>query len=254
MPRNAGLTTDVSRRIDDFVTIILLPLFFAVTGLRVDVTGLDDGLLWLFTLGILAIAVLGKWGGGLIASRYVGFSLRDSAVIGALLNTRGLTELIVLNIALTAGAISPKLFSMFVLMALATTFMAGPALRLLDPRHELSSPVEEEVELEAGEGIGLRTIVVAGRMTVISVPCLRSPSLLLVRSRLASSSLSRRCGRRPSSPDVFATWTRWRVRVAGSTISGVSSPGTGSRPAWRLSCRATRLGITSGWRRTIPLT
>ena len=198
MPRNAGLTTDVSRRIDDFVTITLLPLFFAVTGLRVDVTGLDDGLLWLLTLGILAIAVLGKWGGSLIASRYVGFSLRDSAVIGALLNTRGLTELIVLNIALTAGAISPKLFSMFVLMALATTFMAGPALRLLDPRHELSSPVEEEVELEAGDGIGLHTIVVAaqddrnlGALLTIAEPLARSqpPRELIVIEALRSETL-----------------------------------------------------------------
>jgi Kef-type K+ transport system membrane component KefB len=198
MPRNAGLTTDVSRRFDDFVTIILLPLFFAITGLKVDVTGLDNGLLWLLTLGILAIAVLGKWGGGQIAARYVGFSRRDSAVIGALMNTRGLTELIVLNIALTAGAISPKLFSMLVLMALVTTFMAGPALRLLDPKHELSSSVEEEIEPRDDASVGLHTIVVAaqddrnvGALLAIAEPLARSqpPRELVVIEALRSETL-----------------------------------------------------------------
>ena len=164
MPRNAGLTTDVSRRIDDFVMILLLPLFFAVSGIRVDLTGIDSGLLWLVTLGLIAIAVVGKLGGGFLAARYTRFSLRDSAAVGALLNTRGLTELIVLNIALSAGAISPKLFSMLVLMALVTTFMTGPLLRLIDPHGRLSSPAEEELE-EAVEAPALaariHSIVVA---------------------------------------------------------------------------------------------
>ena len=81
----------------------------------------------------------------MLAARYGGFSLRDSAAIGALMNTRGLTELIVLNIGLDLGVISTQLFTMLVVMALVTTFMAGPILRLIDPRHELSEPVEEEL-------------------------------------------------------------------------------------------------------------
>ena len=163
MPRNAGLTTDVSRRIDDFVTIILLPLFFAVSGLRVDITGLDSGYLWLVALGLIAIAVIGKFGGGALAARYAGFGSRDAGAIGALLNTRGLTELIVLNIALSAGAISTKLFSMLVIMALVTTFMTGPALRLIDPRRELSSPAEDELDEgePTPEHARLESIVVA---------------------------------------------------------------------------------------------
>src|SRR5207244_3320473 len=86
-----------------------------------------------------------KWLGAMLSARYGGFSLRDSAAIGALVNTRGLTELIVLNIGLDLGVISPVLFTMLVVMALVTTFMAGPALRLLDPRRELSAPPEEEL-------------------------------------------------------------------------------------------------------------
>src|SRR5439155_14051953 len=123
-----------------------LPLFFAYTGLRTNVGLLSGGELWLLTAALFGIAVVGKLVGAMTASRVVGFGWRDSTVIGTLMNTRGLTELIVLNIALEQGAISPALFAALVLMALATTLMAGPLLRLLDPRNELGTPLEEEFE------------------------------------------------------------------------------------------------------------
>jgi Kef-type K+ transport system membrane component KefB len=145
MPRHADLTEDVTRRVEDFVVTLLLPLFFAYTGLRTNVGLLDRPELWLLTGVLLAIAVVGKFGGATIAARFTGFGWRDSAVIGTLMNTRGLTELIVLNLALEKGVISPALFAMLVLMALITTFGAGPMLRLLDPRNELGAPVEEEL-------------------------------------------------------------------------------------------------------------
>src|SRR5439155_27053858 len=106
---------------------------------------LNRPVLWLLTLLVIAVAITGKWLGAMLSARYGGFSLRDSAVIGALVNTRGLTELIVLNIGLDLGVISQALFTMLVVMALVTTFMAGPALRLLDPRRELAAPPEEEL-------------------------------------------------------------------------------------------------------------
>ena len=128
MPRHAGLTEDVTRRIEDFVVILLLPLFFAYTGLRTNVGLLDRPELWLLTLALLAVAMLGKLFGAAIAARLTGFDWRASAVIGTLMNTRGLTELIVLNLALEKGVISEALFAMLVLMALVTTLMAGPLL------------------------------------------------------------------------------------------------------------------------------
>ena len=146
MPRHAELTEDVTRRIEDFVVTLLLPLFFAYTGLRTNIGLLDRPELWLLTLVLLAVAVLGKLFGAAIAARLTGFDWRSSAVIGTLMNTRGLTELIVLNLALELGVISEALFAMLVLMALVTTYMAGPALRLLDPKNELGAPVEEELE------------------------------------------------------------------------------------------------------------
>lgn len=145
MPRRAGLTADVSDRFESFVVLVLLPLFFVVTGLRTEVNALNRPILWVLTLLLIAVAIAGKFVGAMLAARYGGFSLRDSAAIGALMNTRGLTELIVLNIGLDLGVISTQLFTMLVVMALVTTFMAGPILRLIDPRHELSEPVEEEL-------------------------------------------------------------------------------------------------------------
>ena len=149
MPRRGGLTADVSERFESFVVLVLLPLFFVVTGLRTEVNALNRPELWAITLLLIAVAIVGKFVGAMLAARYGGFSLRDSAAVGALMNTRGLTELIVLNIGLELGVISTQLFTMLVVMALVTTFMAGPILRLIDPRHELSEPVEEELRQAA---------------------------------------------------------------------------------------------------------
>jgi K+:H+ antiporter len=145
MPRKAGLTADVSSRFENFVVLVLLPLFFVVTGLKTQVNALNRPVLWALTLALIAVAIAGKFIGAMFAARYGGFSLRDSAAIGALMNTRGLTELIVLNIGLDLGVISTQLFTMLVVMALVTTFMAGPILRLIDPRYELSDPVEAQL-------------------------------------------------------------------------------------------------------------
>ena len=143
MPRHAELTEDVTHRIQDIVVILLLPLFFAYTGLRTDVGLLDQGELWLITLGLIGIAIFGKFAGAAVAAKLSGFDSKSAAVIGVLMNTRGLTELIVLNIALDQGVISQTLFTMLVIMALVTTFMAGPLLKLLDPRNELGDPEAE---------------------------------------------------------------------------------------------------------------
>ena len=146
MPRHAGLTEDVTHRIEDFVVLLLLPLFFCFTGLRTNVLLLDRSELILMTVVLTVVAIACKFGGSVLASRVTGLGWRESAVIGTLMNTRGLTELIVLNLALEKGVISEALFAMLVIMALVTTFMAGPLLNLLDPKNEYGTPVGEELE------------------------------------------------------------------------------------------------------------
>jgi Kef-type K+ transport system membrane component KefB len=161
MPRHAGLTRDVSGRVEDFVVTVLLPLFFVVTGLKTHIGSLNRPVLWLVTLLLIAVAITGKWAGALAAARYGGLGWRDSTALGALMNTRGLTELIVLNIGLDLGVISSTLFTMLVVMALVTTFMAGPALRLIDPRGELSAPPDEDLRREREALAAIHSVIVA---------------------------------------------------------------------------------------------
>ena len=145
MPRNARLTEDVTRRIEDFTVTLLLPLFFVYTGLKTNIGLLDRPELWLITLALIGVAIGGKLAGAMLAARVVGYDWRASAVIGTLMNTRGLTELIVLNLALTTGALSQTLFASLVIMAVVTTVMAGPLLKLLDRRNEYGAGVEDEL-------------------------------------------------------------------------------------------------------------
>ena len=112
--------------------MFLLPLFFAFTGLRTQIGLLNDWQNWLVCAGVIAVAIGGKFGGSTLAARWTGMSWYDALSIGALMNTRGLMELIALNIGYDLGILSPRIFAMMVLMALATTFMAGPLLWLFE--------------------------------------------------------------------------------------------------------------------------
>ncbi|MBA0882671.1 cation:proton antiporter domain-containing protein [Flavobacterium undicola] len=118
-------------KVEDVSVILLLPLFFVFTGLNTQVGLINDAYLWKVTGGIIAVAVIGKFLGSALAARFVGQNWHDSLTIGALMNTRGLMELIVLNIGLELKVLTPEVFTMMVIMALVTTFMTGPALDLL---------------------------------------------------------------------------------------------------------------------------
>jgi Kef-type K+ transport system membrane component KefB len=168
MPRHAGLTEDVTHRMEDFVVLLLLPLFFAYTGLKTNVLLLDRAELIVLTLVLLAVAILCKFGGTLLAARVTGLGWRESSVLGALMNTRGLTELIVLNLALEKGVISEALFAALVLMALVTTFMAGPVLNRLDPNNDFGEPVEAELERARSETAAITPIPIPEHQILIA--------------------------------------------------------------------------------------
>lgn len=130
MPEDNGFKAKLIASVEDVSTLILLPVFFAFTGLRTEIGLLDDAYAWLITAIIIAVAVAGKMGGAIFAARYTGLDWRESAGLGALMNTRGLVELVVLNIGYDIGVLTPKMFTMLVLMAIVTTMMTGPLLRL----------------------------------------------------------------------------------------------------------------------------
>jgi Kef-type K+ transport system membrane component KefB len=143
MPRRPELQRYVVDRLEHAVLTFLLPVFFVVVGLSTRVDLLRGWMLWGTTLLIIATAVLGKWGGAMVAARATGERWRDAAAIGILMNTRGLTELIILSVGLELGVISTTIFTMMVLMALATTLMATPLLSLVSPIYHRGMTADE---------------------------------------------------------------------------------------------------------------
>ena len=119
-------------KVEDVAVILLLPLFFVFTGLKTEIGLINDPYLWKVTGAIIMVAVVGKFLGSALAAKFVGQNWKDSLTIGALMNTRGLMELIVLNIGLELKVLTPEVFTMMVIMALVTTFMTGPALDLIN--------------------------------------------------------------------------------------------------------------------------
>lgn len=128
VPHDSRIAREFETKLSDLVTTLMLPAFFALTGMRTQVGLVSGWESWLFCGIIIAVATLGKFGGTLVAARATGSDWREASAMGVLMNTRGLMELIVLNIGLDLGVISPALFSMMVLMALATTIATSPVL------------------------------------------------------------------------------------------------------------------------------
>ncbi len=131
MPPSFSFRRILIEKVEYVALGLLLPLFFAFSGLRTQIGLLNEGHLWGVCGIIIAVAIIGKFGGSMFAARFMGNSWRDSIAIGALMNTRGLVELVVLNIGYDLGVLSPQIFAMLVLMALFTTFMTGPVLDLI---------------------------------------------------------------------------------------------------------------------------
>lgn len=132
MPREAAFRAALVQRLEEISAIIFLPLFFAFTGLRTQIGLLDDAGSWLTCVAVIAVAMAGKLGGSMAAARLSGMGTLDAFSLGALMNTRGLMELIVLNVGYEVGVLSPRIFAMMVLMALVTTFSTAPLLALAD--------------------------------------------------------------------------------------------------------------------------
>jgi Kef-type K+ transport system membrane component KefB len=147
MPDNMRFRTLFIEKVEDVSIVLLLPLFFVFTGLRTQIGLLNDPYLWKITGLIILVAVIGKFVGSALAAKFVGQNWRDSLTIGALMNTRGLMELVVLNIGFDLGVLTPEVFAMMVIMALVTTFMTGPALNLIDKvfKKESNSSVPAEI-------------------------------------------------------------------------------------------------------------
>ncbi len=166
LPRSRSLTSQISERLEDMTVLFLLPVFFAVVGLSTQVGLVAGGEMWLVTALIIAIAIAGKLGGSVIAGLAAGESWRSSTVIGVLMNTRGITEIVILTIGRSLGVISPALFTIMVLMALVTTFMTTPLLARLYPRGQIDADIAA-AEATVGDAAPTTPAPVEDRLPVV---------------------------------------------------------------------------------------
>ena len=159
MPKGGAFVKHLTEKIEDFTLLFLLPLFFAFTGLRTELGLLQTPHLWLVCGVIVLTAIAGKFGGVSMAARFYGMNWRQSGLLGVLMNTRGLMELIILNIGLTFGVLSKPLFAMMVVMALATTFMTTPFMRLLYSPLRQKRELDEAARADATKVPGVHVVV-----------------------------------------------------------------------------------------------
>lgn len=181
MPRDHALVHGLTEKLEDVTVVFFLPLFFAYTGLRTRIGLVDGTEMWLYFGLIMLVAVAGKFGGSTLSARISGLGWRESGALGVLMNTRGLMELVILTIGLELGVISPALFAMMVLMALATTFMTTPLLELIYP----SRLIRREA-VGAADGPEAHTTLVT-----ISLPS-SGPGLVQAAAALSPASRERR--------------------------------------------------------------
>jgi len=147
MPNRSIFVRDLAEKTEDFTVVFLLPIFFAYTGLRTQFGLLNESSLWLDCVLVIAAATLGKFGGSTVAAKLAGLEWLEAAALGVLMNTRGLMELIILNIGLDLGVISPALFAMMVIMALVTTFATTPILAWVYPQKMFGESEESPVSI-----------------------------------------------------------------------------------------------------------
>ncbi len=149
LPKEGGLAHALAEKLEDLVLVVLLPLFFAFSGVRTQIGLLNTAGAWLACALVIFVACLGKFGGSFVAARLTGLGWRESGALGILMNTRGLMELIVINLGLDLGILSPTLFTMMVIMALVTTVMTTPLLEAIYPREMLNRDMEAAASASA---------------------------------------------------------------------------------------------------------
>ncbi len=149
MPKKARLGGALHDRLASLLSLLFLPVFFAFSGIRTQIGLVSGAATWGLCAAIIAVACVGKFGGSVTAARLTGIGWRDSAALAVLMNTRGLVELVVLNIGLDLGVISATLFTMLVIMALVTTFMTSPLLKLLLRNHPWTPDVRLKPDVTA---------------------------------------------------------------------------------------------------------
>jgi Kef-type K+ transport system membrane component KefB len=133
MPKGTDFVHAVKKKLEDVTLVLLVPIFFSITGLKTSIILINGSAMWAAFALLMVVAIAGKFGSATLSAKFTGMNWREASAIGVLMNTKGLMELVVLNIGLDIGVISPSLFAMMVLMTFVTTFMATPLLKWIYP-------------------------------------------------------------------------------------------------------------------------
>jgi Kef-type K+ transport system membrane component KefB len=229
MPQRSPMTRELIDKIEDFSAIVLLPAFFAVVGLRTNLFTLNSPELLGALVLILAVAVIGKFAGCGLAAWFTGSSARDATIVGALMNTRGLVEIVILTVGLNVAVISDRTYAMMVIMALVTTFMPAPIVNWL-LRNELPAP-ELPPALETAAS-GVRRILVAIGNPAQSAPLIQAAAavggrdtpveLVLVRLVPLPEAGDFRSGMHDADRDVSRALRDLRELAARNRVTGIS--------------------------------
>jgi len=185
MPKGTSLSRALTEKLEDYTVVFLLPIFFAFTGLRTEISVLNEGMLWWYTGLIILVACVGKFGGSAVAARLCGMGWREASAIGILMNTRGLMELVILNVGKDLGVITPAIFAMMVIMAMVTTALTTSVLHWVYPQ------VETEAKKQAAALAGKRMAVLipvslpASGASLARIAALLSPAADYVRQIIA---------------------------------------------------------------------
>ena len=207
MPRQgaATLTHEITDRLEQVSVLLLLPVFFVVTGAGVDIGGIDLEGLWELAL-ILLVAISGKFVGAFVAARFQGVPRRQATALGVLMNTRGLTELVILNIGVMLGVLDGEMFTLMVIMAVVTTMMAAPLLNLVYPKRILDRDIAEAERIALGLEDAYTVVVVVddpGRDAAL----VRLACDMVGRERPAQVVVSRVVRRTTPKPEVASGLT-----------------------------------------------
>ncbi len=202
MPKGTHFVRALAEKLEDFTVVFLLPIFFAYTGLQTRIGLLNNVELWGITLLIIAVACAGKFGGSTLAARACGLPWRESSTIGILMNTRGLMELVILNVGRELGVITPAVFAMMVIMALVTTALTTPILHFVYPRRlfDLEYPSDVAVPRKVRGSFSILIPVADPRS---GGPLLRLAEQLAGRSAEAGSRIYALHLRRPIDREAY---------------------------------------------------
>ncbi|OCH94296.1 hypothetical protein OBBRIDRAFT_831935 [Obba rivulosa] len=236
IPKDNGFAIAVVEKLEDLVSILFVPLYFATSGLNTNLGLLDNGITWGYAVLICAVGFFSKFIGCAATARLCGFTYRESGAIGALMSCKGLVELIVLNIGLQAGVLNQRLFSMFVLQALVLTFSTTPLTILFYPAHKRKvsgAALDQEGEPEVLGGDASRPISLEqtykDKFLVVLDSVEQLPSIMTFMQLLQGSSITPSPMSTSDTSDMSATIPKEGAPVGiPPNVSDVSNPPTQS--------------------------